>query len=555
MAGLVPAKISDRYAKNGEDMLDVLSHDIMRYEMLAEKETFDALTSVLQGEQSHDNVELHEIEVNRLNNDNNNNDEGDPTETHEQRDTGSSRFRSVSNEDTDEFLRKNVNKNTDYKTRSDVKTFYTWAQQVGEFRELQMIPFKELDAILARFYLGVRNKEGQEYEPDTLTGFQNSIERHLKNNKVVVDLKRNDDFSHSRKVLEAKRKQLKQEGKGNKRNRAEPIDTQEIQNLYDKQLLGSANPTSLLNTVWLKNGVFFGFRGRQEHASLLLGDLTMKQDSNGKEYVEFNERTTKTRTGAKSSDYRAVAPKMFEQKENPNCPIKMLKLYISKRPADLQNDPSSKFYLRPLDKPKEDVWYSHQCIGKNKLGTMMKTMAEAAQLYGRKVNHSTRKTFATSLLHSERLPTEVAQLGGWKGISTLTHYNFPSMKQQDQASNIISNVVIPPCSSNQNETAPENSDKDTSDCPEYDIHIVSSQEKTLDIHYDKENDSELSMFEKPSQASSIVNNSKSNMIANRKDCSNPFSILTGAVINGGVINLNIFSGKRKRDDFSSSQES
>ncbi|VDI63767.1 Hypothetical predicted protein [Mytilus galloprovincialis] len=110
MAGLVPAKISDRYAKNGEDMLDVLSHDIMRYEMLAEKETFDALTSVLQGEQSHDNVELHEIEVNRLNNDNNNNDEGDPTETHEQRDTGSSRFRSVSNEDTDEFLRKNVNK-------------------------------------------------------------------------------------------------------------------------------------------------------------------------------------------------------------------------------------------------------------------------------------------------------------------------------------------------------------------------------------------------------------------------------------------------------------
>ena len=65
-------------------------------------------------------------------------------------------------------------------------------------------------------FKGVRNKEGQEYEPDTLTGFQNSIERHLKNNKVVVDLKRNDDFSHSRKVLEAKRKRLKQEGKGNK---------------------------------------------------------------------------------------------------------------------------------------------------------------------------------------------------------------------------------------------------------------------------------------------------------------------------------------------------
>ncbi|VDI00501.1 Hypothetical predicted protein [Mytilus galloprovincialis] len=230
MAGLVPAKISDRYAKN-------------------EKETFDALTSVLQGEQSHDNVELHEIEVNRLNNDNNNNDEGDPTETHEQRDTGSSRFRSVSNEDTDEFLRKNVNKNTDYKTRSDVKTFYTWAQQVGEFRELQMIPFKELDAILARFYLGVGEQIG----------------------------------------------------------------------------------------------------------------------------IDENYGRGRTVNGRKS-------------------------------------------IIQPY--------------------------------------------FCNSLLHSERPPTEVAQLGGWKGISTLTHYNFPSMNNKTRHQ-ISYKCCHSPCSSNQNEPAPENSDKDT----------------------------------------------------------------------------------------------
>ena len=50
----------------------------------------------------------------------------------------------------------------------------------------------------------------------------------------------------------------------------------------------SANPASLLNTVWLNNGVFFGFRGRQEHATLLLGDLELKKNASGLEYVEFN---------------------------------------------------------------------------------------------------------------------------------------------------------------------------------------------------------------------------------------------------------------------------
>jgi hypothetical protein len=41
----------------------------------------------------------------------------------------------------------------------------------------------------------------------------------------------------------------------------------------------------------------------------------------------ISERTTKTRTGAKSSDQRAVPPKMFAQPENLYCPIAMYKLY------------------------------------------------------------------------------------------------------------------------------------------------------------------------------------------------------------------------------------
>lgn len=50
----------------------------------------------------------------------------------------------------------------------------------------------------------------------------------------------------------------------------------------------SANLKSLLNTVWLNSGIFCGFRGRQEHSSRMLGDLQIKTDSSGKEYLEVN---------------------------------------------------------------------------------------------------------------------------------------------------------------------------------------------------------------------------------------------------------------------------
>jgi hypothetical protein len=36
------------------------------------------------------------------------------------------RFKAVAEEDTDQFLRDNINKNTNYKTKSDMKIFTDW---------------------------------------------------------------------------------------------------------------------------------------------------------------------------------------------------------------------------------------------------------------------------------------------------------------------------------------------------------------------------------------------------------------------------------------------
>ena len=55
-------------------------------------------------------------------------------------------------QDCNHFLSANVNKNTKYKTNSDVNLFYLWARQNSEMRKIQDIPPVELDSLLSDYH-------------------------------------------------------------------------------------------------------------------------------------------------------------------------------------------------------------------------------------------------------------------------------------------------------------------------------------------------------------------------------------------------------------------
>ncbi|XP_071157837.1 uncharacterized protein KIAA1958-like [Mytilus edulis] len=164
--------------------------------------------------------------------------------------------------------------------------------------------------------------DGGDYEPDTLKSIQGSKNRHLTEKRCNIDLIKDKEFKHSRDVLMFKRKLLRQSGKGNKPKKAEPLTKEEIDILYQKKLLGAANPRALTNTVFLNNSMFFGMRSRLEHQNLRWGNIDLKTTSAGEKYLEFTERATKTRSGA-TSDARAFSPKMFENKGDPRCPVSL----------------------------------------------------------------------------------------------------------------------------------------------------------------------------------------------------------------------------------------
>ena len=96
----------------------------------------------------------------------------------------------------------------------------------------------ELNMLLARFYLSVRTKLNREYEPDSLKIIQSSISRYL-NEKRNINILKDKEFQHSRDVIDAKRKELKGKGLGNKKNRSDPFTSEDIYSLYRQNLLGT----------------------------------------------------------------------------------------------------------------------------------------------------------------------------------------------------------------------------------------------------------------------------------------------------------------------------
>ena len=76
--------------------------------------------------------------------------------------------------------------------------------------------------------MNIRKKNGQEYEPDSISGFQRSIQRYLSDKGSSVNILKDKDFEKSRKVLAEKRKSLIYEhGKGNKPQAARALEDEE----------------------------------------------------------------------------------------------------------------------------------------------------------------------------------------------------------------------------------------------------------------------------------------------------------------------------------------
>ena len=152
--------------------------------------------------------------------------------------TSPEQFREIQN-----FIESQRPDNTSKKTTYDINVIKRYFESINERREIENIPPKELNIQLAKFFMNVRKKNGDVCEPTSLKDFQRSLERYLNEKSSQVNILQDQEFSKSREVLLAKKRELvQQHAKGNRPQACRELTITEEDQLFQLGLFGKHEP-------------------------------------------------------------------------------------------------------------------------------------------------------------------------------------------------------------------------------------------------------------------------------------------------------------------------
>uniref|UniRef100_A0A452ICF5 ZMYM2-like/QRICH1 C-terminal domain-containing protein n=1 Tax=Gopherus agassizii TaxID=38772 RepID=A0A452ICF5_9SAUR len=294
-------------------------------------------------------------------------------------------------------LSREQNEKTIRSTQTALRNFreFLISKYPSETREIYVIPCKELDAYLASFFVDARQKDGSEYEPNSLANYQCGLERYLKEHRYGYSITRDKEFKRSQEALKQKQIELRCKGKGNKPHKSMKLTFADELILRKRGLLSRYNPEGLLNLVWLNNTKAFGHCTGFHGSTLKWGDIRLRVTETGLEYLEWMGQETgdlnaKTKRGG--TDSRVYATQHAPQ----TCPVQDYKEYAQRRPPAMRYE-DAPFYLsiKPVVNLAALHWYNCQALGKNKLAKMVKTMCEKGNIPGRKTNFSVYQSCST----------------------------------------------------------------------------------------------------------------------------------------------------------------
>lgn len=288
------------------------------------------------------------------------------------------RFPIISSDEIHELKSVTSNKNTSRSTKQWMNVFRSWCRcRHLEYVSIETMAPEELDKVLSKFYAEVRKKDGDDYEPESLKIMQSAIERYLKEN-YSLSIVQSMEFHSSREMLNAKAISLRQQGKGQRPNKAQPMTSEEESALWEKGQLGDFNGKVLTNVNFKNLTEQLGFRGRPEHYDAYVEDVTIRQREDGTEVVEFRKGPTKTRSGGLTIRRRTTPQAMFSTDGGKSDPVRLFKLWLSKRPEGMKN--TGPIYLSIINRPESaDVWYTNVRMGQNTIGNLTKTYGLLSQ--------------------------------------------------------------------------------------------------------------------------------------------------------------------------------
>ncbi|XP_055956187.1 zinc finger MYM-type protein 2-like [Patella vulgata] len=349
----------------------------------------------------------------------------------------------VSQVEIDTLIHSQTNANTRKNTKWSLNIFNEWrkcrSKGDNDIPELQDMTAEELDYWLQRFLVELRKMNGDEYSPKSVYYIICRLMRHLKDHNIYINILEEADkrFVLTRKVLDAKMKELVSKGVGCKPKTADPVSNEDEDKLWNSGVFGFTNSTSLQYTVFFYACKLFGLRGRDEHRHLEADQFELGNDKNGY-YIRYIGRNNKTFTGGlahlklKNKDIKHYCTNYGGQR----CLYTVFKTYLDAIESGI-------FYRKPL---QNGIRYGKQPVGINKLGNFMKEMCQQAGLVGYYTNHSGKKTCATEMYRNGQDEQSIMERTGHRSVEACRVYKIKSDEMQKQ----ISSVLEAPISAKEN---------------------------------------------------------------------------------------------------------
>ena len=237
-----------------------------------------------------------------------------------------------------------------------------------------------VDRTLAAFVIEVRKADGTYYPGASLKNILAALHCKMKECQGAIHVTtflnaklREKYYPQLNNALDRQLRFLCQNGIGIERKRAEIITLSTEEKLWEEGIIGISSPQMLLNAI------FFWLRGVQEHHKLSFSQLVRASNPSRYTYLEFG---SKNRSGGIHDNTNSKVVTIVST-NSPKCLVKLLDLYFSKVPPDVQSK-SGSFYLMPLlfTPTGTRPWFLDSPLPLRKLQGLLKQMCKDIKVVG-----------------------------------------------------------------------------------------------------------------------------------------------------------------------------
>jgi len=281
-----------------------------------------------------------------------------------------------------------------------------------------------------------------EYHRNTMTNIRSAINRHLKDLDRRFDIVRDIEFTKANRTFEGFFKSKTEMGTSRPTKHKDILSLDDLQKISEYLKGYIQSPIVLRQAAWYIIAVHYVTRGMEFHYQLRNNSFDFKEDPSGEEYVvlnqEMKEKNHQGGVGHKSS----VNDKRFYATGGPLCPVKILKLFISKQNPNATMM-FNKYDEKALTNPDTThPWYVDKALDKRTFETFMRDISAAAGLSQRFTAHCLQATAITAMSDAG---IEVRHIMFWSGHkqegSIRSYSRGASTKQKRQISNTMSAIT------------------------------------------------------------------------------------------------------------------